>query len=326
MNKKDYYESLGLKKDASADDIKKTYRNLAKELHPDKNPNNKEAEERFKEVSEAYEVLSNTEKKANYDRFGHAKQKQRRESYAYHSSVIRVGDNITLQVKLTLEEIYFGVKRRYKYKRNDKCDDCKGLGGKNSTDCDVCGGSGVVLNVIQTPFGSIRQPMTCHICDGIGLKHSELCSTCKASGLKSVEETINVEVPSGVLNGMTYVMEGKGHAIKNGHHGNLHIQVVELPHDVYVRNGNDLKMTLKLTYPELVLGEKVDIDTIDGSKIRITVPEYSDIGTNLRVQKKGLKQLNNDNRGDIVITLGISIPKEIDEDTRKLLNKLKEEK
>jgi molecular chaperone DnaJ len=325
MSKGDYYEILGVKREASIDEIKKAYRRLAKELHPDVNPDNKEAEERFKEVSEAYEHLSDQTKRAKYDQFGHNVGSGRHSSRYEH--VMRrqpvVGETMSLLLKLTLEEIYSGVKKHYKYKRNDKCDTCSGIGGTDIQNCGTCGGNGVVASQINTPFGNFTQVLPCNACGGNGTTYKIECKTCKGSGVKSVEETINVDIPSGVQEGMTFVMAGKGHAVKGGECGDLHINIMELPHKQYSRSGSDLKMNLKLSYSQLVLGDKVDIDTIDGGKIRITVPEYSDVGTNLKVQNKGLKPYNKDTRGDIIITLGISIPKEINETMKDLLTKLK---
>ncbi len=325
MSKRDYYEVLGVSRGASSDEIKKAYRKLAKEFHPDKNPNNKEAEERFKEVSEAYEYLSNPEKKAHYNKFGHARQSNQPSDYGFrYTPPIRVGETMILNLKLTLEEIYSGVKKSYKYKRNISCVDCSGHGGLDGQNCDVCGGSGVFMHIIRTPIGDFPQGGRCQACEGIGLKYKTPCNTCNSNGVNIVEEIVEINVPSGVQEGMTFMMSGKGHAIKGGVNGDLHIIVMELPHKVYVRNGSDLKMTLKLTYSQLVLGDKIEVDTIEGGKIRVSIPEYSDVGVNLKVQGKGLKTYNSSTRGDIVITLGINVPKQITESTREMLIKLKD--
>jgi len=325
MSKRDYYEVLGVSKGASSDEIKKAHRKLAKEFHPDKNPDNKEAEERFKEVSEAYEYLSNPQKKAHYDQFGHVRQGNQPSDYGFrYTPPVRTGENMVLTIKLTLEEIYSGIKKTYKYKRDVGCVDCSGHGGTDSQNCDICGGSGVLMRLIRTPIGDFPQGIRCQSCDGIGLKYKIPCNTCKSSGLKSVEETVEINVPSGVQEGMTFIMPGKGHSVKGGINGDLHISVMELPHKVYVRNGSDLKMTLKLTYSQLVLGDKIEVDTIEGSKIRVSIPEHSDVGVNLKVQGKGLKAFNKETRGDIVITLAISIPKQISESAREMLTKLKD--
>jgi molecular chaperone DnaJ len=329
MAKKDYYEILGVKKDASSDEIKKAYRTLAKEWHPDKNQGNKEAEEKFKEISEAYEHLSDKDKKAKYDRFGHSSNGGYRENpFAEHfrnaKRQVRVGENMTLVLKLTLEEIYNGVKKRYKYKRTQSCGGCNGHGGTGTHDCKTCGGSGVVIKVMNTPFGYIQQSFSCNACDGVGTTYEVKCDTCSGSGVNEVEETIEIDVPHGVFNGMTFVMQGKGHAVRSGQTGDLHINVMELQHKIFARLNNDLKMNLKLSYPQLVLGDKVEIDTIDGGKIRVNIPPLSDVGTNLKIQNKGLKPYEAESRGDLIINLTIEMPKILSDSEKELLEKLKD--
>jgi molecular chaperone DnaJ len=230
---------------------------------------------------------------------------------------------MNLSVKLTLEEIFTGVKKRYNYKHNAKCEVCNGHGGTEPRNCETCHGSGIVIRVLNTNIGQFRQPYPCPMCEGIGLKYAKGCEPCNNTGLSSIEETVEVDVPSGVQDGMTFIMPRKGHAIKGGEAGDLHITVMELPHKIYTRSGSDLKMKLKLTYSQLVLGDKVEIDTIEGGKIRVTIPEHTDVDTTLRAQNKGLKAYGKETRGDMVISLGISIPKQITETTRELLTKLK---
>lgn len=323
--KKDYYTVLGVNKASTSDEIKKSYRKLAKELHPDKNPNNKEAEERFKEVSEAYEHLSDPVKKTKYDQFGHVSNNQQPSRHDFgHEMQVRRGEDMNLLIKLTLEELYTGIVKRYKYMRNEKCDTCDGHGGSDAQECTVCNGMGWVARLHNTPFGLISTSHTCRTCDGCGFINKNQCEPCKSSGLKSKEETIDITIPSGMHEGSPVYMEGKGHAVKNGITGNLNIHIQELPNKTYMRNGSDLKMTLKLSYAQLVLGDKVELDTIDGGKIRINIPELSDVGTNLKVQNKGMKHLNKETRGDLLITLGVNIPKQISDETRELLNKLKD--
>lgn len=337
MKKRDYYEILGVKKQASANDIKKAYRKLAKELHPDVNPDNKEAEEKFKEISEAYEHLSDSDKKAKYDQFGHEPMGHRRggvdmnevfRGFAqhFHQKPIRVGNNLNIVIKLTLEEIYSGVTKTYKYKRRVSCKPCSGQGGHDLHECDICDGSGQIMRTYRTPLGYVQQGEPCTACDSTGTTYKMECSSCKGSGLTEVEEIAELEIPSGVQDGNGYVLAGKGDGIKGGQQGNLHCKFMELPHKVFVRNGNDLKMNLKLTYPQLILGDKVEIETIEGKKIRISISELSAVGTNLKIASKGLILLGKDesSRGDLVITLGIDIPKTIDDETKALIIELKE--
>jgi molecular chaperone DnaJ len=322
MNKKDYYEVLGVDKKATADEIKKAYRKLAKEHHPDKNAGDKEAEEKFKEISEAYEILSDDGKKAKYDRFGHTSGADaghnpfRRRNpfggfnpFGEEMPTQRVGANMSLLLKLSLEEIFNGVKKTYKYTRNVSCHTCEGHGGTDVHDCTTCNGSGSVTQVYNTPIGYVQQQSTCTTCDGVGKTYKTKCNTCNGSGLEKKEETIEVDVPAGVQEGMTFVMDKKGHGVKSGVEGDLHIKIMELPHSVFTRNGADLKMFLKLSYPQLVLGDKVEIETIENTKIRISVPEGSDVGSNLRIPYKGTKIYGKEGRGDLIINLGVDIPK-----------------
>ncbi len=336
MNKKDYYEVLGLKKGANASEIKKAYRTLAKELHPDKGGD----ENAFKEVSEAYEVLSDTDKKNRYDQFGHEDSGGGgggHDPFGFNAfrngfggfgrpqqPAERIGDNMNLLIKLTLEEIYTGVKKTYKYSRNGTCTTCSGHGGTDIDDCSTCNGSGVYTRILQTPIGMMQQQMQCPTCSGLGKSYKVQCGVCNGQGTKPTEETIEVDIPSGVAEGMTFVMSEKGQGIKGGKCGNLLINIQEIKHKQYQRSGNDLKLNLKVNYPLLILGGKVEVELIEGTKIRVSVPEYSDVGGHLRIQGKGMKFLNQDQRGDILITLGVEVPKNLDDDTKAVLIDLKE--
>ena len=231
---------------------------------------------------------------------------------------------MNLIVKLTLEEIHTGTTKKYKYTRTVACDDCSGHGGHDTKDCNVCNGQGFVNTIINTNMGQIRQTSPCVACQGTGTTYIDECGTCKGSGLKSVDETVEVIIPAGVQEGMTFSMAGKGHGIKSGKNGDLLISFQELNHKVFTRNVFDLKMALKLKYHQLVLGDKIDLEMIDGTQIRVTIPEYSDVGSNLRLQGKGLNAFRKDFRGDVIVTLGLEVPKSVDDDTRRILLELKE--
>lgn len=327
MNKKDFYEVLGLKKGATPAEIKKAYRQKAKEYHPDKGGDN---EELFKEVAEAYEVLGDADKKAKYDKFGHGGQRQHPfggyadDVWGTHVPQKRYGEDIRLVIKLTLEEIYTGVIKKYSYNRSVSCEPCHGHGGIDLESCPVCGGSGVEHIVLNTPIGFMRQSMTCATCSGSGETYTIQCEVCKGHGISTVNETVEVEIPAGVQEGMVFMMEGKGQAIKGGDAGSLQVRIIELPHERFLRSGNDLRLTVKLNYPQMVLGTKVEIECIDGGRIRVNIPENSDVGGNLKIQRKGLKHFNNEEYGDILLSLAIDIPKKVDEETKTLLLKLKE--
>lgn len=342
---KNPYETLGLTetdKNLSPDEfkkvLKKNYKSLCKEYHPDKGGD----EEKFKEISQAYEILSDSDKKANYDRFGSSDGRNGNHGFNgfggfggfggfegfgqnFNQKPERVGQNMSLLLKLTLEEIYTGVKKKFKYMRNDSCGSCNGHGGTDVQECKVCNGSGQVERVLQTPIGFMRQVHVCDSCHGTGETYVNECNTCHGAGVVAKEETIEIDVPIGVADGMSFTMPSKGHSIKSGKSGNLIVNIMELAHDKYIRSGNDLKLNVKVSYPQLVLGDKIDLETIDGGKIRITVPEYSNIGSNLRIQRKGMRQFNNnDFTGDMIVTLDVDIPKDVDNETKEILIKLKE--
>ena len=204
------------------------------------------------------------------------------------------------------------------------CDVCSGHGGLDMKTCSTCGGSGMVVEVFNTPMGQIRHGHTCPLCQGDGEVYDNICVECKGNGTKTVEEIIDVEVPHGIQEGMTFVMADKGNYVKRGVNGDLLINIMELPHKYFVRNGNNLKLDLKLSYPQLVLGDKVEINTIEGGKIRVKVPEHSKTGTNLRVGNKGLKAFNSEDRGELIIILDVIIPTKISDEEKELIEKLKE--
>lgn len=336
MSKRDYYEVLGINKPSNPDEIKKAYRKLAKEHHPDKGGD----ESTFKEVSEAYEVLSDKDKKAKYDQFGHidnnmGNQDDMRNGFndifgqffrqrQQQQTRERVGENMSLTVKLTLEEIFQGVKKKYNYVRNVSCTDCSGHGGSEPQECGTCKGSGQIKQVTRTPFGFMENIMECNTCSGSGTTFKVECKTCSGHGVTKVQETIEVDIPSGVQEGMAFVMGGKGHGIKRGREGDLIIRISETPHDVFDRVGSDLKTKLKLQYHQLVLGDKIEINTIEGSKIRIPISEYSTVGQNLRIPFKGLRELNTDQRGDLIVTLDIDMPKTLNDSVKSAIIGLKE--
>ena len=332
MSKRDYYEVLGVNKNATADEIKKAYRKLAKEHHPDKGGD----ETLFKEISEAYDVLSDSNKKARYDQFGHNDNRGNYDDmhsgfqdmfgqfFRQRQKAERVGENMTLTVKLTLEEIFEGVKKKYNYTRNVSCTDCSGHGGTEPQECTTCNGSGYIRHVTRTPFGFMEQTSDCHVCGGTGTTFKHVCKTCEGQGLVKKQELVEVDIPTGIQDGMAFVMSGKGHGIKSGREGDLIIRISEIPHDKFTRVGSELKMKLKLQYHQLVLGDKVDINTIEGGTIRIPISEYSQVGQNLRIPFKGLRELNTDKRGDLIVSLDIDMPKSLDDSVKATIIDLKD--
>lgn len=333
--KKNYYDLLGLTdedKKLPFEEfklrVKKQYRSLCKINHPDKGGD----ADTFKEIAEAYEVLSDKDKRHKYDLYGHQDSNTggynpmedfiRRTRYNREKQVNR-GPNMNLVINLTLEEVYSGTSKKYKYQRKDTCTTCNGKGGTEPKTCATCHGSGLILEIIRTPFGEIRNSQSCPTCSGDGETYENTCIDCIGTGVKSIEDSIDLGIPAGVIDGMRMIMQGKGHAAKNAIAGDLIITIVVLSHPYFVRINDDLKTTLKVTYPQLILGDKIEVSTIEGKKIRISVPELTKVGKILRIQNKGLKPLNSDVRGDMLIEIDLFIPNEISDEEKDLIIELK---
>lgn len=331
MNKRDYYEILGLSKNATTEEIKKAYKKKAKATHPDRGGD----ETLFKEINEANEVLSDPDKRAKYDQFGHNTPRGgqpmgadvfaeffRRATSGFTQRQVK-GSDLYLTIKLTLEEIFTGVNKTIKYKRNTTCATCSGKGGTGIKVCTGCSGSGVISETFATQFGTHVQTKVCDVCNGQAEIIETECTTCNGTGLNITEETVNIDIPSGVADNMGMNMNGMGQHIKNGIAGDLIITIMELPHNVFVRNGNDLKYALKLTYPQLILGDKVEIKTIEGTKIRIEVQEYTKTGAILRIPSKGMKQLQSESRGDLLLHVELLVPSIVSDEEKELIKSLK---
>jgi molecular chaperone DnaJ len=331
MAKRDYYEILGVSKNSTQDDIKKAYRKLAMTHHPDKGGD----PDLFKEIAEAYDVLSDNNKRHKYDLYGHEKPMGggydpmadflRRSGMAGFGRQSRVnkGPDMQLVVKLTLEEIHTGVIKKYKYQRNDTCTTCSGKGGTNVKTCMTCNGNGMVVEVIKTQYGEIRNVQTCPTCNGDGQTYVDGCKDCSGSGVKIIDDTLELTIPAGVMDGMRMVLTGKGHASKNAVAGNLVVVIMELQHQDFIRVGDDLKIKVKLTYPQLILGDKVETPIIEGGKIKVNVPEFSKVGTTLRVPNKGLTKMDSTERGDLLFEIDLYIPKNITDEEKDLIIELK---
>jgi molecular chaperone DnaJ len=334
MAKKDFYQILGVTKTATDDEIKKAYRKIAKEHHPDVNPNNKESEEKFKAAAEAYEVLTDPDKKAKFDQYGdidHPQQQQHDHFSRFHDFMSsfnnhrqqRRGDDLSFRISLTLEEILTGVTKKIKYDKFSRCEPCLGKGGTNPITCDKCNGIGTIPAQIRINNMVMTQTAICDKCNGDGEITSNICNTCHGRGVEKMSEEATIDIPHGIYEGLTMILKDKGNAIKNGITGDLNIVISELPHKIFVRNGFELTMKLKLSYSQLVLGSKAEISTIDGKKISITIPEFSQLNNNLRVKGKGLKVLNAETFGNLNILLDIDLPTEISDEERNLIKQLK---
>jgi molecular chaperone DnaJ len=340
MIKRDYYDILGItseeKKLNSSEFIKalkKKYRTLCKEKHPDSGGN----EEEFKEIAEAYSVLSDTTKKNNYDRFGHDGPKMGQYESNFRDMYNQggfgfnprqraeniKGQDFRININLTLEEIFEGGVKKIKYNRKSACNSCNSVGGHDVKTCQTCNGHGVVVEHIRTPLGIMQSINTCNTCGGHGTTYTTVCNTCHGHGTVDKEEFVDIKIPIGVSGGMSMTFPGLGQAIKNGTSGSLIIIFNQLIHKKFTRQGNDLKVNIKLPYHTLVLGGKVNVDTIEGNQIRVTIPELSDVGNTLRIPGKGMKSLKSETRGDLMITLDIDMPVNIDDKTKELLENLK---
>jgi molecular chaperone DnaJ len=353
MAKRDYYEVLGVGKDASPEEIKKAYRKTAIKYHPDKNPGDNQAEEMFKEAAEAYEVLSNPDKRARYDRFGHqangyegAGFNNMEDIFSHFGDIfgnsgfgdifgrgasggrrVRKGTNLRIKLKLTLEEIAAGAEKKVKVKRHIACEHCSGTGAKGGTafsDCQTCGGTGQVRRVVNTMLGQMVSTATCHACDGEGRRINERCTHCGGDGIRLEEEVISIKIPAGVEEGMQLSMSGKGNfPPRGGVAGDLLILIEEAEHPHLKREGQNVHYELYVSFVDAVLGTSLEVPTIDG-RVKINVEPGTQSGKILRLRGKGVRDVNGYSVGDQLIHVNIWTPKQISKEERSILEKLKD--
>lgn len=324
---KNYYEILGVTKDASESDIKKSYRKLAMEYHPDRNPDDKSAEEKFKDVAEAYDVLGNPEKKARYDRGGNSDLddmiNQHFAGFRQQQS-IRVGPSAKLTVNITVEDVFNGVHKKIKYDRAVKCDSCNGVGGE-ATKCSNCHGTGIETRIAQTPFGIVQQSGTCSRCHGDGEIITKPCQKCNGSGTTKLGETTEFDIPIGMESGEQLLIKGIGHHGRNTKiPGDLYISINVIPHEKFKPQGLHLLYTLKSNYVDLVLGTSALIPTIENGTIKIEIPEGTKVDKMFRIQGKGLKDKSGSSRGDMFVNIGLDIPTDLTDESKDLLKKYRE--
>lgn len=355
MSKRDYYEILGVSKGADDSEIKKAYRKMAMKYHPDKNPGDKVAEEKFKEAAEAYEVLSNAQKRAQYDRFGHAAGAAGAGGasgfggmnmedifsqfgdifggggFGGHSSRggrrVNRGSNLRVKVKLTLEEIATGVEKKIKVNKYVSCSTCSGsgaAGGSAFNTCNTCHGSGQVTQIMNTILGQMQTSTTCPHCGGEGQIIKDKCKTCYGDGIVRAEEVININIPAGVAQGMQLSMSGRGNAAaRNGVSGDLLILIEESEHPFLKRDGNNLFVDKYISFTDAALGTHIEVPTIDG-KAKIKIESGTQPGKVLRLRGKGLPELNSHHKGDLLVNINVWIPQKLSKEETKTLEKLNE--
>ena len=345
---KDYYNVLGVDKNASDDEIKKAYRKMAMKFHPDKNPDNPEAEAKFKEAAEAYDVLSTPDKKSNYDRFGSANGGGNpfggggfnmedifsnfgdifgsafNQRYSGGQKPQSRGSNLRIKVTLNIDEIIKGTSKKLKYKRQDKCTTCSGKGGTDVRSCIPCSGTGQRTVVQNTPFGQVRQVTTCPDCSGSGQIVMNKCNDCRGDGTVVKEQTVDVEIPAGVSNGMQLSMTGFGNHIRNGQPGDLHIIVEEERDFSFKRENNNIIVEKTISVIDAIIGSNIKVKTPHG-EISVAIEPGTEHGKVIRMSGKGIPDIQY-GMGDLYIKISIKIPKKIELDEKLTLEKLKNSK
>jgi len=360
MTKRDFYEILGVSKTATADEIKKAYRQKAIQFHPDKNPGNKEAEEKFKEAAEAYEILSSPEKRQRYDQFGHKgmggnqgfggqQDMSMDDIFSMFGDIFggggggfsgfggfgggsrnrgprqHRGSDLRVKVTLNLSEVLNGVEKKIKVKKYVPCVECKGTGaqgGSSYTNCSTCKGSGHVTRVQNTLLGQMQTTSACPTCNGEGQIITNKCVHCQGEGVVRDEEVISIRIPAGVGEGMQLNVSGKGNAgRRSGVNGDLFVVIHEDEHEDLIRDGNNLIYNLFVTFPEITLGITKEIPTVD-SKVKVKIEAGTQPEKVLRLRGKGLPDVNGYGKGDLLVRVHVWIPKKVNSEERKMLEKL----
>lgn len=352
--KRDYYEVLGVGKDASADEIKKAYRKAAKENHPDLHPGDKECEERFKEVNEAYEVLSDEDKRKKYDQFGHAAFDPNAgyggagggfggfgdfgdlgdifgsfgDIFGFgggqrsNPNAPRKGENIRTSVSISFEEAAFGCEKEVTVGRVESCPDCKGTGCQPGTTpevCPDCKGTGSVRTTQRTPFGMVQSSAACSKCCGTGKIIHQPCKTCRGMGAIRRQHKIKVTIPAGIDDGQAISQRGKGNAgVNGGPAGDLLVSVIVRPHARFERDGNSVLLEQPISFAQAALGAEIEVPTLDG-KVKMNIPEGTQPGATFRLRGKGVPYLRGSGRGDQFVTVTVAVPKNLTSSQKELL-------
>jgi molecular chaperone DnaJ len=353
MARKDYYEILGVPKAASLDEIKKAYRKLALKYHPDKNPDNPEAEASFKEINEAYEVLSDSEKRNLYDQFGHAGVNQNgggfgggfeggfggfediinemfgggfgggfRSSSSSRRNGPQKGADIRVDITMTFEEAAFGASKEIEYYRTEECPTCNGTGAEKDSpvhNCTACNGSGEVRYAQRTLFGESISVKACDACGGTGKKIEKPCGTCKGKAKIKKKRKMEVKIPGGVSTGNQLTLRSEGDlGLKGGPRGDVGVVIKVLPHDIFKRDGNDVFCDIDITYSQAVLGDEITVPTLDG-KVAYKIPEGTPSGKTFRLKGKGIQNLNGYGRGDQYVRVNVIIPSKLNDKQKEAL-------
>lgn len=347
MSKRDYYEILGVEKTASDNDIKKAYRKLAVKYHPDKNPDDKEAEENFKEIAEAYEILSDSEKRQMYDQFGHDGPQMGGNGFPHGFNPydmfehfrrshgggdfggqehIRRGSDLSITVKLTLKDILTDTHKTIKYKIKEPCSHCNGFGtddGKEAPKCPTCDGLGKIVKQFQTQMGYGQQVSICPTCHGTGFKIINKCKHCSGTGLEDSETTIDLNIPKGVENGIAFTIQGKGNAAEmGGINGNLRVNISVENHPYLMREHEHIFYTASIDILTAIMGGSMEIPTVDG-KVKINIKKGTQPNERLCLRGKGLPVFQQEGlTGNLYVELSVKIPKEITTEEEKILKKL----
>lgn len=355
MAKRDYYEVLGVDKNASEDEIKKAYRKIAIKYHPDRNPDDPKAEEKFKEAAEAYSVLNDAQKRQQYDQFGFdgpgggfggfgdGAGFSMDDIFSMFGDVFGGGAgfggfgggsrqapryrgaDLRLKVKLSLQEVATGVTKKFKVRKDVVCNHCHGTGaerGSSSETCPNCHGSGVEIRTQQSIFGMMQTQTTCHVCGGEGKVIKNKCSHCHGDGVVKGEEVVEINIPAGVAEGMVVNVPGKGNAGKrNGITGNIQVYIEEEDNDTFIRDGQNVIYNLLLDFPTAVLGGQVDIPTIDGTNVKIKIEPGTQPGKTLRLRGKGLPAVQGygNGTGDLIVQISIYVPKELSKSEKEAI-------
>ncbi|MCL2222022.1 MAG: molecular chaperone DnaJ [Oscillospiraceae bacterium] len=354
--KKDFYEALGIKKGASEDEIKKAFRQQAKKYHPDVNPGNTRAEARFKEVNEAYEILSDPDKKSRYDQFGHAGVDPSfgagggggpfRGGFGgfgnmdfdlgdifgsifgggggrtQNRNAPRKGERVRAVLTITFEEAAFGCEKDVSIQRIESCDDCSGSGCKKGTTaekCAGCGGSGVVTTQQRTPFGVMQSSADCPKCSGRGRIIHQPCDKCKGLGMVRRNRTIKVNIPAGIDDGQTISLRGQGSSgINGGEAGDLFVTVSIARHGQFKREGTSVLLSMPISFVQAALGAELEVPTLDG-KVKYSIPAGTQTGTMFRLKNKGIQNLRGSGRGDQYVTVNVTVPTSLKNEQKELL-------